>query len=121
MSLKVYDFALTTEESNGGLLQKNRPQYFAFLNTIDWHSIAIIDIPLQEVSDLQKQINERLVQHSQNQGQLDELQMQVKEMESKILEKSAHITDIEKDLKDGNLDQFNQVPGATEGESRSIA
>ncbi len=40
-------------------------------------------------------------------------------MESKILERSAHITDIEKDLKDVNLDQFNQVPSATEGESRS--
>ena len=65
---------------------------------------------LQEISELQKQINRKLLQHEDNQTSLDELLAEVQSLESAILEKKVQIADCEKELKEANMTSFITAP-----------
>jgi Ras association domain-containing protein 7/8 len=65
---------------------------------------------LQEISELQKQINQKLVRHESNQGALDKIINEVKSLESDILEKKTQIANFEKELLESNMECFLTTP-----------
>ena len=64
----------------------------------------------QEVSDLQKQVNATLDHGEQNEGELDQVQKEVKQLETEILERKMQIEKYERDLKECNLEGFMKAP-----------
>merc|ERR1712226_1568497 len=65
---------------------------------------------MEEIGELRKQINQKLVEHAQSEADVEELLSQVNKLESEILEKKMSIAGIEKDLLDANLEQFRVMP-----------
>ena len=60
----------------------------------------------QEIAELQKQINTKLVDHEQSDACLDELAAEVKALESSILDKQTQVAALEEELKQVNLELF---------------
>ena len=65
---------------------------------------------LREISELQKQINQKLVSHEHGQENIDELLCEMKKLESEILERKTQIAGLEKDLLQSNMEQFKVTP-----------
>ena len=65
---------------------------------------------ITEMSDLQKQINGHLVKHDEQQRSVDHLQGDVKKFESEILDRKTQIAELEKDLKETNMESFSRTP-----------
>jgi len=65
---------------------------------------------LQEIADMQKQVNQQLVQHEQHQGELDTVSQEVKRLESQILERKTQLAAVEQNLKESNMEGFNKSP-----------
>ena len=65
---------------------------------------------LQEIAELQKSINKRLMQNDGSQENLEQIVNEVKLLESAILEKKTQIADLENDIRNVNLELFMKVP-----------
>ncbi len=71
---------------------------------------------LQEISEVQKQLNEKLAENGKNQDNIEGLQEEMKSVESSIFERKTQLADCEKQLRHVNMEVFMKVPNSLEGE-----
>ena len=62
-------------------------------------------------------MNQKLVQYEKNQEDIEELQNEVKQVESSIFERKKRLAQDEKELREVNMEIFMKVPNSLEGRS----
>lgn len=62
--------------------------------------------------ELQKQITQKLLDHKSNEKCMEEWNVQLITLESKIMEKKDVLSQLEKDLKEVNLEVFKLTPAS---------
>lgn len=67
----------------------------------------------QEVTDVQKKINEKQTEIEKGHVTLEELTKEVKDLDAAILEKKLQVAELESSLKEANLQQFVITPPET--------
>lgn len=75
---------------------------------------------LQEISELQKQLNQRLVQYEEYQGNLSEVEVEVKSVDNDLVLKEKQLLELEENLKQENKNFFLSISDVSQKEGMYI-